>query len=56
MVLMVGIDQTIEEETLDRDQIELPGMQLRLVQEVMAVGKPTVVVLVNGGPLAVGMH
>lgn len=36
----------------DRVDLDLPGVQRELVEEVLAVGKPTVVVLVNGRPLA----
>jgi beta-glucosidase len=36
----------------DRTDLGLPGVQQQLVEEVLAVGKPTVVVLVNGRPLA----
>ena len=37
----------------DRDSLELVGRQNDLVKAVLAVGKPTVVFLVNSGPLAV---
>lgn len=36
----------------DRTDLDLPGVQRELVEAVLAVGKPTVVVLVNGRPLA----
>ncbi|MGI6150009.1 MAG: beta-glucosidase [Firmicutes bacterium] len=36
----------------DRTDLGLPGMQQELAERVIAVGKPTVVVLVNGRPLA----
>lgn len=36
----------------DRTDLDLPGVQRELVEQVLAVGKPTVVVLVNGRPLA----
>jgi beta-glucosidase len=37
----------------DRDSLELVGRQNDLVKEVLQVGKPTVVFLVNSGPLAI---
>ena len=37
----------------DRADLGLPGVQQELVQAVAALGKPTVVVLVNGRPLAI---
>lgn len=38
----------------DVDDLELPGPQRRLVEEVAATGTPTVVVLVTGRPYAIG--
>lgn len=40
-------------ESRDRADLGLPGVQQALVEVVAAVGKPTVVVLVNGRPLAI---
>jgi beta-glucosidase len=37
----------------DRTSIELPGAQQRLLERIVAVGKPTVLVLLNGSALAV---
>jgi beta-glucosidase len=37
----------------DRDSLELFGRQNDLVREVLATGKPTIVMLINGGPLAI---
>ncbi len=37
----------------DRDSLELVGRQNDLVKAVLAVGKPTVVFMVNSGPLAI---
>lgn len=37
----------------DRAELDLPGVQPELVAAVAAAGKPTVVVLVNGRPLAI---
>ncbi len=40
-------------ETRDRADLDLPGVQQELVQAIAAVGKPTVVVLINGRPLSI---
>ncbi len=54
-LVTVGIDYTIEAETLDRTSLGLPGNQLALVQAaVAAVGaSKVIVVLCNGGSLSV---
>jgi beta-glucosidase-like glycosyl hydrolase len=41
-------------EGCDRDDLELPGVQRRLVEEVVATGTPVVLVLLTGRPYAVG--
>jgi hypothetical protein len=54
VVMFLGIDGTVENEGRDRDSLELPGVQAQLAAAVAAAAKaPVVVVLVNGGPLAV---
>jgi beta-glucosidase len=40
-------------ESRDRADLGLPGVQQELVEAIAAVGKPTIVVLVNGRPLAI---
>ena len=40
-------------ETRDSVDLRLPGVQNELAQAILAVGKPVVVVLVNGRPLAI---
>ncbi|KAG1697311.1 hypothetical protein DVH05_016594 [Phytophthora capsici] len=50
-VLFLGIDETIEAEVNDRNDINLPVIQMQLLQRIRAVGKPVVVVLINGGVL-----
>jgi beta-glucosidase len=40
-------------ESASRTSLDLPGRQLELVQAVHAVGKPVVVVLINGRPLSI---
>ena len=52
-LVFIGIDGSIENEGHDRTTIDLPGAQLQLVQQVYAANKNTVVVLINGGPLAI---
>jgi len=63
VVLCLGLDAEIEGEQGDAGNSEaagdkvtlaLPGLQQRLLEEVVAVGKPTVVVLLCGSALAVG--
>lgn len=49
VVLFLGIDTTIEREAADRENIELPAVQMQLLKGVRRLGKPTVVVLFNGG-------
>ncbi len=41
-------------EGCDRDDLELPGVQRQLVEEVLASGTPVVLVLLTGRPYAVG--
>ena len=41
-------------EGCDRDDLELPGVQRRLVDAVIATGTPVVLVLLTGRPYAVG--
>lgn len=40
-------------ENIDRDNIDLAGLQQQLLEKVYASGKPTILVLVNGRPLSV---
>jgi beta-glucosidase len=40
-------------EGFDRTDLELPGVQQELVEEIVKTGVPTVVVLVNGRPLSI---
>jgi beta-glucosidase len=63
VVLCLGLDAQIEGEQSDAGNSEaggdkltlaLPGLQQRLLETVVAVGKPTVLVLLSGSALAVG--
>ncbi|KAG7389753.1 hypothetical protein PHYPSEUDO_009673 [Phytophthora pseudosyringae] len=51
VILFLGIDSSVEAEVRDRNNIDLPSIQMQLLKRVRAVGKPTVVVLINGGIL-----
>jgi len=53
VVLVLGNDKTIEHEGLDRSDTALPGLQEAFAFKVLALGKPTVLVLTNGGALAI---
>jgi len=57
VVMMMGLDvHEIEKEGHDRTDLGLPGVQLQLVQEVVKAAKdkkPVIVVLINGGPIAI---
>jgi beta-glucosidase len=62
VVLVLGLDAVLEgeqgdanaETAGDKANLELPGLQGRLFEEVVALGKPTVVVLLAGSPLSLG--
>jgi len=58
VVLVLGLDQTLEREQLDRFNMTLPDAQMQLFRALRAAGagagsKPLVVVLVHGGALAI---
>lgn len=53
VVLVIGETPAMSAEAASRASIELPGAQLRLAQALHATGVPTVVVLMNGRPLAI---
>lgn len=53
VILMLGIDQSVEGESHDRTSIDLPSMQHKLAEMVLGLKKPTVIVLINGGMVAV---
>lgn len=52
-VLVLGEDQHLIGEGHSRSHIGLPGRQLALVKAIVTTGKPVVVVLMNGRPLAI---
>ena len=52
-ILVLGDSRRTVGESLSRTSLDLPGHQLQLVQAVHAVGKPVIVVLLNGRPLSI---
>ena len=52
-ILFLGMDNSIEGEGNDREDISLPGQQNALANAVLALKKPTVVVLMGGAALAI---
>jgi len=55
ILLIMGINHEIEKEgnNGDRKDISLPGHQQELVKEICALQKPTVLILIGGGVLAI---
>jgi beta-glucosidase len=53
-VVFVGESKDMVGEAASRVTLDLPGRQMELVKEVARAGKPTIVVLVNGRPPAIG--
>lgn len=57
VVVAVGEKANMSGEAASRSQINLPGVQEELIQRLAATGKPVIVVLMNGRPLAIpGVH
>jgi beta-glucosidase len=52
VVLVLGTSPVISREELDRSEIELPQVQRNLINEVASVNPNIIIVLVNGGPVA----
>ncbi|KAH6799759.1 hypothetical protein C2S51_036243 [Perilla frutescens var. frutescens] len=53
-ILVMGLNQSIEAEFIDRTGLLLPGRQQELVTKVAAASKgPTILVLMSGGPIDV---
>jgi beta-glucosidase len=50
-ILVLGELANMSSEAGSRSTLELPGMQQQLLEQVVALGKPVVLVLVNGRPL-----
>lgn len=53
VVLVLGNDKSIEHEGQDRSDTALPGIQLPFAKQILALNKTVVVVLTNGGALAI---
>ncbi|HEX6940572.1 MAG TPA: glycoside hydrolase family 3 N-terminal domain-containing protein [Longimicrobiales bacterium] len=53
VILVLGEHHDMSAEALNRASIGLPGVQLELAKRIHATGKPIVVVLMNGRPLAI---
>eukprot|EP00041_Stephanoeca_diplocostata_P031791 m.1000808 g.1000808 ORF g.1000808 m.1000808 type:complete len:580 (-) comp24028_c0_seq12:1391-3130(-) len=53
VVLVLGNDRTQEHEGIDRPDITLPGLQEQFALEILGLKKPTVLIMANGGPLAI---
>ena len=53
MIAVVGEHEWMSGEAASRSRIGLPGMQRDLIEAMIATGKPVVVVLMNGRPLAI---
>jgi beta-glucosidase len=53
-IVFVGESKDMVGEAASRATLDLPGRQMDLVKEVARTGKPTIVVLVNGRPPAIG--
>jgi beta-glucosidase len=52
VVLVIGEDRDMSGEAHSRSTIDLPGVQQRLAERIVATGKPVVAVLMNGRPLS----
>lgn len=53
VVAVVGEDESLVGESRSRTSLDLPGRQLQLLQALHTTGKPIVLVLINGRPLAI---
>jgi len=53
VILFVGgLDEHFEEEDTDRDTLQLPGGQLKLINLLINLNKPTAIIIVSGSPIA----
>lgn len=50
-LLFLGLDESSEAEGIDREHMRLPDNQLRLVDELVKLGKKVIVVLAGGAPV-----
>jgi beta-glucosidase len=54
IVMVLGEDADMAGEAASRASLDLPGRQEELLEAVVALGKPVVLVLLNGRPLSIG--
>jgi beta-glucosidase len=52
-IVVIGTDETVEKEGVDRSSLELPGDQKDLIKAVYQSNPKTIVVLQNGSPLTI---
>jgi beta-glucosidase len=52
-IVVIGTDETVEKEGVDRSTLALPGDQLDLVKAIYKANQKTIVVLQNGSPLSI---
>jgi beta-glucosidase len=53
VVLVIGENRDMSGEAHSRTSLDLPGVQQRLAERLVATGKPVVAVLMNGRPLSI---
>jgi beta-glucosidase len=53
IILVLGEHEDMSGEAASQSSIELPGRQLELLKTISALGKPLVLVLINGRPLEI---
>lgn len=53
VIIGAGIDMSVESESHDRTDIDLPEVQHQLIAAVLALGKPTAIFLLNGGMVGI---
>ncbi len=52
VIAVMGLDQTLEAEEMDRTRLDLPGVQKEFLKKLSAVNPNIVLVLENGSPVA----
>ena len=52
-IVVAGTDLSVANEAADREDLELPGNQLKLIKEVYKANPNTIVVLMNGMPMTI---
>ncbi len=53
VIMVLGEHRDMSAEARNRTSLDLPGVQLELLQAIHATGRPLVVVLMNGRPLSI---